>query len=80
MKRKKRKILSIRTFFFVFRATRSERDARTFESRLKQYEIEMAELRARADAINIDSSRRIEENDVKKIHVFFCLNFVLFFF
>lgn len=48
-----------------FRASRSERDARAYESRLKQYENEIAELKARSDAISFDASRRIEENEVR---------------
>ena len=48
-----------------FRANRSERDARAYESRLKQYENEIAELKARSDAITFDATRRIEENEVR---------------
>ena len=48
-----------------FRASRSERDARAYESRLKHYENEIAELKARSDAITFDATRRIEENEVR---------------
>jgi hypothetical protein len=48
-----------------FRASRSERDARAYESRLKHYENEIAELKARSDAITFDATRRMEENEVR---------------
>ncbi len=48
----------------LFRVSRVDRDARGFESRLKQYENEIAELKARCDAMAFDTSRRIEETDV----------------
>lgn len=50
-----------------FRASRNDRDARTYESRLKQYENEIGELKARLDAITLDATRRIEENEVRPI-------------
>lgn len=47
------------------RAARTERETRTYELRLKQYENDIAELKARSDAIQFDAARRIEDNEVK---------------
>ncbi|CAF0945592.1 unnamed protein product [Adineta ricciae] len=43
--------------------SRLERDARGYESRFKQYENEIAELRARCEAISFDVKRKIEDNE-----------------
>ncbi len=51
-------------YIIFFRAFRNDRDARVYESRLKQYENEIAELKARYDAITLDATRRIEETEV----------------
>jgi hypothetical protein len=53
-----------RNCFFFVRAARSDRDARTYESRLKHYENEISELKARCDAVTFDATRRFEENEV----------------
>ncbi|CAF3683074.1 unnamed protein product [Rotaria socialis] len=45
------------------KTARIERDARAYESRLKQSENEITELKARYDAITLDSSRKIDENE-----------------
>lgn len=42
---------------------RTERDSRGFESRLKQYENDIAELKARCDAITFDNIRKTEDNE-----------------
>jgi phage shock protein A len=44
--------------------SRVDRDARGYESRLKQYETEISELKSRCDAITYDATRKIEENEV----------------
>jgi hypothetical protein len=49
---------------YLFRANRNDRDARVYESRFKQYENEISDLKARYDSIVFDASRRIEENEV----------------
>lgn len=53
------------------RAARTERETRTYELRLKQYENDIAELKARSDAIQFDAARRIEDNEVKANIFFF---------
>ncbi|UJR15242.1 hypothetical protein I4U23_002197 [Adineta vaga] len=45
------------------RAARNERDSRAYEARMKQYESEISDLKARYDSIAFDASRRIEENE-----------------
>ncbi|CAF1190190.1 unnamed protein product [Rotaria sordida] len=44
--------------------SRIDRDARGYESRLKQYENEIAELKARCNSITSDTTRKIEENEI----------------
>jgi len=44
------------------KVSRIDRDARGYESRLKQYQNEISELKARCDAITFDTTRKIEEN------------------
>ncbi len=56
--------------YLFFRVARNDRDSRAYESRFKQYENEISELKARYDSITFDASRRIEENEV-----FLFLNF-----
>jgi len=50
-----------------FRVARNDRDSRAYESRFKQYENEISELKARYDSITFDASRRIEENEVSLV-------------
>ena len=64
-------------YVVVFRFSRVERDARGYESRFKQYENEIAELRARCEAISFDIKRKIEDNDVRKNNNFFSEIFVI---
>lgn len=64
--------------FFSFRAARNDRDARVSESRLKQSENEIAELKARYDALALDASRKIEENEVGSFSCCTRSYFVLF--
>ncbi|CAF3765713.1 unnamed protein product [Rotaria sp. Silwood1] len=45
------------------KAARNDRDARIYETRFKQSENEISELKARYDAITLDASRKIEENE-----------------
>ncbi|CAF0821197.1 unnamed protein product [Adineta steineri] len=45
------------------KAARNDRDSRVYESRLKQYENEISELKARYDSITLDAARRIEDNE-----------------
>jgi hypothetical protein len=52
------------------RVTRTERDARAYETRLKQHEIELAELKARSDAMTFDIARRQDDNDVRTMLAF----------
>ncbi|CAF1254603.1 unnamed protein product [Rotaria magnacalcarata] len=42
--------------------TRTDRDTRGFESRLRQYENEIADLKARCNSIASDTARKMEEN------------------
>ncbi|CAM4989238.1 unnamed protein product, partial [Rotaria socialis] len=41
---------------------RKERELRAAEGRLKQYEVEMGELKARNEAIGYDANRKSDEN------------------
>lgn len=43
---------------------RKERDLRAAEGRLKQYETEIADLKARNDALGFDANRKTDENVV----------------
>lgn len=49
---------------FSFRLARKERDLRAAEGRLKQYEIEISELKAQNDALGFDANRKTDENVV----------------
>lgn len=51
-------------YLILYRASRNDRDVRAYELRLKQYENEITELKARNDAITFDATRKIEENEV----------------
>jgi len=44
------------------KVSRIDRDARGYESRLKQYQNEISEIKARCDALTYDATRKIEEN------------------
>lgn len=50
--------------FSLIRLARKERDLRAAEGRLKQYEAEIAELKARNDALGYDANRKTDENVV----------------
>ncbi len=51
--------------YFVFlRLARKERDLRAAEGRLKQYETEIGELKARNEALGFDANRKTDENVV----------------
>jgi hypothetical protein len=50
--------------FFYYRLARKERDLRAAEGRLKQYETEIADLKARNEAIGFDANRKTDENVV----------------
>ncbi len=63
-KRSRESIKSLLLSLIQFRASRNDRDARVYDSRLKQYENEIMDLKARYDAITFDATRRIEENEV----------------
>lgn len=52
--------------FFLIRFSRIDRDVRGYESRLKQYENEIADLKARCDGMKYDTTRKIEENEVRQ--------------
>ena len=52
------------TVRFSFRLARKERDLRAAEGRLKQYEIEISELKAQNDALGFDANRKTDENVV----------------
>ena len=41
-----------------------DRDIRGYDTRLKQYETEIGDLKARCDAMTFDTNRRMEENEV----------------
>jgi len=45
------------------KCSRSDRDVRGYESRFKQYENEISELKIRCDGITFDATRKIEENE-----------------
>jgi len=45
------------------KCSRIDRDARGYESRFKQYENEISELKIRCDGITFDATRKIEENE-----------------
>jgi hypothetical protein len=58
-----------RKIFFLllishFRLARKERDLRAAEGRLKQYETEIADLKARNEALGFDANRKTDENVV----------------
>jgi hypothetical protein len=50
-----------------------DRDARNYESRLKQYETEIAELKVRCDTMMSDSKRKSDDNDVRHEPIDCCL-------
>ena len=50
---------------FVSRSKRHDHDVRVHESRLKQYENDIAELKIRSNTVTSDLKRRIEENEVE---------------
>lgn len=72
-----------RSFFqrkiILFRASRNDRDTRVYESRLKQYENEIGELKARVDTITLDATRRIEENEVHTIMIDYFVHSIFLF-
>jgi len=47
-----------------FRLARKERDLRSVETRLKQYETELADLKARNEALVYDNNRKTDDNVV----------------
>jgi hypothetical protein len=49
---------------FYFRLARKERDLRAGEGRLKQYETEISDLKARNEAIGFEANRKTDENVV----------------
>lgn len=53
--------------FFSIRLGRKERDLRAVEARLKQYETEIADLKARNDALSFDANRKTDENVVCRL-------------
>ena len=46
------------------RLSRIDREGHEYESRLKQYENEITELKTRCDAMKFDATRKSEENEV----------------
>ncbi|CAF1039530.1 unnamed protein product [Adineta ricciae] len=46
------------------KSARNDRDSRAYEARMKQYESEIAELKARYDSITFDATRRMEDNEI----------------
>jgi hypothetical protein len=61
------KYVKIFSFFynlelFIFRLARKERDLRSLEGRLKQYETEIADLKARNEALVYDNNRKTDDN------------------
>lgn len=56
---------------FLFRSGRFEREIRNFETRFKQSENEITELKIRCETINAELNRKIEENQVEKKNFFF---------
>ena len=61
----KRSLLPLSLRYIIFpRFSRIDRDARGYESRLKQYENEIADVKGRCDAMTFDIKRKIEENEV----------------
>lgn len=53
--------------FLSFRLARKERDLRSIEGRLKQYETELGELKAQNETLNFDNNRKTDENVVSRI-------------
>jgi site-specific recombinase len=51
----------------IFRVARKDRDLRTADARLKQYEIEMSELKARNEALAYDVNRKTDDATVRRI-------------
>jgi hypothetical protein len=49
-----------------FRLARKERDLRSTEARLKQYETEISDLKARNEALVFDNNRKTDDNVVSK--------------
>jgi hypothetical protein len=49
---------------FYCRLARKERDLRAAEVRLKQYETEIGDLKARNEALGFDANRKTDENVV----------------
>ncbi len=48
------------------RLARKERDVRSTEGRLKQYETEISDLKARNEALVFDNNRKTDDNVVSK--------------
>ncbi len=49
---------------FNFRLARKERDLRAAETRLKQYETEIADLKTRNETLVYDNNRKTDDNVV----------------
>jgi hypothetical protein len=49
---------------FYYRLARKERDIRAIEGRLKQYETELGDLKARNEALGFDVNRKTDDNVV----------------
>ena len=64
--------------FLSSRLARKERDLRAAEGRLKQYETELSDLKARNDALGFDANRKTDENVVScaKTNKFYQLTFI----
>jgi hypothetical protein len=58
------KLFSFIFYLFSSRLARKERDLRSIEARLKQYETELADLKARNEAIVYDNNRKSDDNVV----------------